>query len=116
MQNTVEKWYCPEKEVIIMITWTVENGYYEELIRWKSGQERRTYSLKRELLIPYEQSWPTTKRYYTTGLGGELDEVYMEKVNAVEERVFGEGDYVVMGVIEKKNWVSDLWALLTKVK
>ena len=48
--------------------------------------------------------------------GIDTTPVYTETEPSIEERVFVDEDYVVMGSIKKKNWVEKLWDKVVEVK
>ena len=100
------------------------------------------FHTKRELCLPYEQAWPPQKQIgfenprlapfswkgitmsnmtstdieLTPIRGIDTTPVYTETEPSIEERVFVDEDYVVMGSIKKKNWVEKLWDKVVEVK
>ena len=131
---TREKWYCPEKEIAVTIEYSFEDGYYTETIdyiefgkTWDEGVKTLVkFHTKRELCLPYEQNWSIYKKighdnpkltgtWSEAGWGDDGDSVYTEREEMVEERVYCDTDYVVMGKIGKENWIKDLWVKLGAV-
>lgn len=102
---------------MVTITYHEDLGYYEELIEYNYGNEVKNlirYYTQRDMLLPYEQMWSPYKQ-----LGHDntlLNTVYTEITNDIEERVYCDTDYVVMGKIGKVNWTKALWGRLVAVR
>ena len=129
--HTKERWFCPKEKVSVTITYSFEDGYYTEQIdyvvsggSWLESNDVKTlikYHSTKELCLPYEQAWPPQKQVGFANpklapFSWSTTPVYTEKEEVIEERVFVESDYVVMGPIGKRHWVEELWAKFVSVK